>query len=91
MVHLSSFLELHQILPKIHFFHLLRKQLPFQLAFPITINKSQGQGYQNLVLYIRKLLFSHSELYVELSKEKNPKKIFIQNALEDPSSLKNIV
>ena len=61
-----------------------------RLAFAITINKSQGQDFENLGLCIDKPLFSHG-LYVASSRGKNPKKIFIQNGLEDQSSLKNIV
>ena len=72
-------------------FTLYRKQFPIRLAFAITFNKSQVQDFENLGLYIHKPLFSHWELYIALSRGKNPKKIFIQNSLEDQSSLKNIV
>ena len=70
---------------------LYRKQFPIRLAFAITINKLQGQDFENLGLYICKPLFSHGQLYVALSRGKNPKNIFIQNELEDPSALENIV
>ena len=56
-----------------------RKQFPIRLAFAIAINKSQGQYFENLGLYIHKPLFSHGQLFVALSRGKNPKKIFIQN------------
>ena len=44
--------------------------------------ESQGQDFENLGLYICKPLFSHGQLYVALSRGKNPKNIFIQNDLE---------
>ena len=40
-------------------FTLYRKQFPIRLAFAITINKSQGQDFENLGLYIHKPPFSH--------------------------------
>ena len=69
---------------------LYRKQFGIHLGFSITINKSQGQDFENLGLYICKPLFSH-ELYVALSRRKNSKNIFIQNDLEDPSASEYII
>ncbi|KAG3055831.1 hypothetical protein PI124_g24176 [Phytophthora idaei] len=40
-------------------FELLRKQSPVQVAFAMTINKSQGQSIQILGLYLPEPVFSH--------------------------------
>ena len=49
-------------------FILHRKQFPIILAFAITINKSQGQSFDMVGLFIRRPLFSHGQLYVTLSR-----------------------
>ena len=74
-------------------FILYRKQFPIILAFAITINKSQGQSFDAIGLYLRRPLFSHGQLYVALCKTrcKNPNKIFIQNELDNKSRINNIV
>lgn len=64
-------------------FTLYRKQFPLVLAFAMTINKSQGQSFDCVGLYIDKPLFSHGQLYVALSRCKNSKKIFIENKNSD--------
>ena len=60
-------------------FKLFRKQFPIVLAFAITINKSHGQSFNSLGIFIRQPLFSHGQLYVALSRCKNPNNIFIEN------------
>ena len=72
-------------------FTLFRKQFPIVFAFAITINKSQGQSFNSLGIFIRRSLFSHGQLYVALSRCKNPNNIFIQNLLENSSIIDNIV
>ena len=42
-------------------FTLFRKQFPIVLAFAITINKSQGQSFNSLGIFIRRPLFSHGQ------------------------------
>ncbi|KAF0541545.1 ATP-dependent DNA helicase PIF1 [Gigaspora margarita] len=42
-------------------------QFPIQLAFAITINKSQGQSVKHVGLDLRTPVFSHGQLYVALS------------------------
>lgn len=72
-------------------FILYRKQFPIVLAFAITINKSQGQSFDSIGLFIRRPLFSHGQLYVALSRCKHPDKIYIQNELTNTSEIENIV
>ena len=72
-------------------FILYRKQFPIILAFAITINKSQGQNIDNVGIYIKKSLFTHGQLYVALSRCKNPNNICIQNETENIKEIPNIV
>ncbi|CAG8849197.1 6030_t:CDS:2, partial [Gigaspora margarita] len=43
------------------------RQFPIQLAFAMTINRSQGQSVKHVGLDLRTPVFSHSQLYVALS------------------------
>ena len=43
------------------------KQFPVWLAFAITINKSQGQTFHHVGLYLEKPVFTHGMLYVGVS------------------------
>lgn len=72
-------------------FILFRRQFPLVIAFAITINKSQGQSFDEVGIYIRKPLFSHGQLYVALSRCKNAYKLFIENNSDDKESVNNIV
>lgn len=57
----------------------------------MTINKSQGQSFDVVGLFIRKPLFSHGQLYVALSRSRNSKKIYIENKSDNLSEICNIV
>lgn len=72
-------------------FILHRKQFPIVLAFAITINKSPGQSFDIVGLFIRRPLFSHGQLYVALSRCRDPNKLYIQNESENIDYILNIV
>jgi len=45
-----------------------RRQFPIQLAFAMTINKSQGQSVNHIGIDLRKPVFAHGQLYVAFSR-----------------------
>ena len=47
---------------------LRRRQFPIRLAFAMTVNKSQGQSLKHIGLDLRRPVFSHGQLYVQLSR-----------------------
>lgn len=63
-------------------FTLKRRQFPVIPAFAITINKAQGQSFNNVGIFLNEPVFSHGQLYVALSRTKFKEnlKIFIQNS-----------
>ncbi|XP_065317325.1 uncharacterized protein LOC135925777 [Gordionus sp. m RMFG-2023] len=49
-------------------FILKRRQFPIIPAFVITINKSQGETFDNVGLFLPEPVFSHGQLYVALTR-----------------------
>jgi hypothetical protein len=49
-------------------FTLTRKQFPVRLCFAMTINKSQGQSFEQVRVDLRTPVFSHGQFYVAVSR-----------------------
>jgi len=52
-----------------------RTQFPLRLAYCTTVNKSQGQEYDTVLIDLRQEVFAHGHLYVALSRAKYADKI----------------
>jgi len=72
-----------------------RTQFPLRLAYCITINRSQGQEYDNILLDLRNPSFAHGHLYVGLSRAKYYNKITLlvhkEHIRNDSIIVKNII
>lgn len=52
-------------------FMMKRRQFPIRLSFAMTINKSQGQTFDKIGIYLRSLVFTYGQLYVSFSRVKS--------------------
>ncbi|XP_065682429.1 ATP-dependent DNA helicase pif1-like [Hydra vulgaris] len=53
-------------------------QFPVRLAYSMTINKSQGQTFARVVVYLKKPCFSHGQLYVACSRTRAFNSLFFK-------------
>jgi hypothetical protein len=72
-------------------FVLRRRQFPFRVAFVITINKSQGQTFNNVGVYLLSLVYSHGQLYVVISQVTSSVNIKIFNGEGPNRYMRNVV
>lgn len=68
-------------------FGMIRRQFPIRLSFAMTINKSQGQSFDKVSLYLSTPVFSHGQLYVALSRTTSKENLKI--CLNNESTYKN--
>lgn len=59
-------------------FTLRRRQLPLRVAFAMTINKSQGQTFERVGLYLTDPVFTHGQLYVGFSRVRSLDRITVK-------------
>ncbi|XP_063941193.1 uncharacterized protein LOC135149410 [Daucus carota subsp. sativus] len=98
----GSFIGTRQFIPRMELcpsdsalpFKLVRKQMPLQICYAMTINKSQGQSLQTVGLFLPKPVFTHGQFYVAISRVTSPAglKVFIDDDRGFPTNItKNVV
>jgi ATP-dependent DNA helicase PIF1 len=71
-------------------FVLRHRQFPVRVAFAITINKSQGQTFNNVGVYLPSPVYSHGQLYVAISRVTSSANIKIFNAQGPDRYMQNV-
>jgi ATP-dependent exoDNAse (exonuclease V) alpha subunit len=72
-------------------FVLRHRQFPVQVAFAITINKSQGQTFNNVGVYLPSPVYSHGQLYVAISRVTSSANIKIFSGQGPDKYMRNVV
>jgi hypothetical protein len=72
-------------------FVLRRRQFLVRVAFAITINKSQGQTFNNIGVYLSSPIYSHGQLYVVISRVTSSGNIKIFNDQGPDRYMRNVV
>ncbi len=72
-------------------FVLRRRQFPIRVAFAMTINKSQGQTFNNVGVYLPSPVYSHGQLYVAISWVTSSANIKIFNGQGPNGYMQNVV
>ena len=74
-------------------FTFCRKQIPVNLAYAMTINKSQGQTFDRVGLYLDQPCFAHGQLYVAKSRVKSRQgfKVYIEPGSDQGSHDGNVL
>lgn len=67
---------------------MVRRQFPIRLGYALTINKSQGQSFDYVGIYLPIPVFGHVQLYVALSRCTSREKLKI--LLTEKSTFENI-
>lgn len=68
-----------------------RRQFPIKLAFAMTINKSQGQTFEQVGIDLRKDVFTHGQLYVAFSRVRSWEGLKIYLGNQRNNTVKNYV
>ncbi|XP_025407223.1 uncharacterized protein LOC112681179 [Sipha flava] len=72
-------------------FKLRRLQFPVRLAFSVTINKSLGQTFDRVGIYLPSPVFSHGQLYVAFSRVRNAESVKVYIPTDADGVTKNVV
>ena len=76
-------------------YQLMRTQFPLRLAYAVSVNKSQGQGYEKLLLDSTTQPFQHGHGYVAFSRVYDNKNIKVLckdcNIVDGALTIENVV
>lgn len=63
--------------PQDYPYRICRRQFPVRLCFGMTINKSQGQSFQQVGVDLREDVFTHSQFYVAISRVTDVQNLYV--------------